>query len=211
MMISPSALAVFFGRAGDSPVSLQLEDGGLRVLRNAGEEFIPYERIDEPFLERNLFWASLFLGLKDGSFVTGRGFSKAAATVFSQEISNKQTAFAEKRLTDELQERSPAIMALAAQIRTATSGSRYLRYRDCEALLTLMQPLGALLKARDDQVPSPQLRVCLELITKFASASENARQNREKTRIQGEENRFREFFDHIEAHPLTVAQRTAVV
>jgi DNA helicase-4 len=211
MRISPSALAVFFGRAGDSPVSLQLEDGGLRVLRNAGEEFIPYERIDEPFLEKNLFWASVFLGLKDGSFVIGRGFSKAAATAFSQEISNKQTAFAERRLTDELQERSPAIMALAAQIRAATSGSRYLRYRDCEALLTQMQPLVPLLKARDDQVPSLQLRVCLELITKFVSAPEDARQNCNRQFAQSEKERFREFFDHIEAQPLTDTQRSAVV
>ena len=212
MRISPSALAVFFGRAGESPISFQLEEDGVRVLRKTGEEFISFERVEEPLLERHLFWASVFLCLKGGTFLTARGFSKAAATAFYQESLNKQAAYRERCLANELLARSPAIIALAAQIREATSGSRYLRYRGCEALLTQIKRFDDLLKVRQDRLPSTgELRTCVDLIAKFASSPETARQNCNRQFAVNEKERFREFFDRIEAHPLTDAQRSAVV
>lgn len=212
MRISPSALAVFFGRAGDAPVSLQVEDGGLKVFRKTGDEFIPYERVDEPYFERHLFWASVYVPLTDGTFISGRGLSKSAAAVFHQEILNKRNAYREKRLADELLARSPAIIALAAHIQETTSGSHYFRYRSCEALLAQVQRFDGLLKVRQDLLPNTgELRACVDLLTKFASASEIARQNCNRQFVQNEKELFRDFFDHIEAHPLTDAQRSAVV
>ena len=212
MKISPAALAVFFGRAGDSPISLQLEQDGLRVLRNTGEEFLPFENLEELLLEKHLCWASVHLWLKDGTSLTARGFSKASATAFYQESLNTQTAHGEKCLANELLAKAPDIIALAAQIREATSGSHYLRYQSCKALLAQVQRSGHLHNVRRDLLPSNgELRADLDLIAKFASASDYARQNCNRQFAQNEKERFREFFDHIEANPLTDAQRSAVV
>lgn len=212
MKISPSALAVFFGLAGDGPSSLQLEHDGLRVLRKTSEEFFPFEQIDEFYLQKHLISASTFIMLKNGSFLAANWLSKGAAAAFYQESFKRHAAYGETLLAGELQERSPSIIALAAQIRQATSGTCYLRYRSCDALLTQLQRFDHLLKLRQDLLPNTgELRAGLDLITKFASASESARQNCNRQFAQNEKERFREFFDHIEVHPLTDAQRSAVV
>src|ERR1035437_6208919 len=194
MRISPSALATFFGRAGDSPVSLELQPDGLQVLRKTSREFVCFEKVDEQGLQKHLFWASLFVHLKDGTFIAGKGFPKAAASIFHRESLDKQTAYREKQLVDELLARSPFIIALAAQIQEAISGARYLRCHSCEALLTQVQRFDGLLKARQDLLPSTgELRACVDLLTKFASDSEIARQNCNRQFVQNEKDRFRDF------------------
>ncbi len=66
MRISPSPLALFLGLAGDSCTAWQLEDDGLRVLREPVEESLPFDQVEELRLKRHLISSSLSVRLKSG-------------------------------------------------------------------------------------------------------------------------------------------------
>lgn len=212
MTISPSALAVFLGLAGTGQISLRLERDGLRVFREAGEEFVPFEKMEDLCLRRHLLSASLSVHLKGGALITAEWLSKTKATAFHQESQSRHSAYRDRCLADELEARAPDVVALGEQICLATSGSHYLRYSVCQSLLTEVQRLAHLLKAKPDPLATcVELRSSMDLIASFVSAPEDARQNCNRRFVQAELASFREFFDLIEAHPLTAAQRSAVV
>ncbi|HXI71510.1 MAG TPA: UvrD-helicase domain-containing protein [Verrucomicrobiae bacterium] len=212
MKISPYSIALLLGLAGKKPASLNLVADGIEIMEKPGVRLAAFDSIEELLFKKETFTANLTVRLKDGVSIQAPWLPKTGAKQFHSSFTENFAAFRERQLAAGLAAAGPDFKELADRIKRVTSGLQYLRFSECEALVTAVKPFKHFLAV--DPARWPQdigLRSVLNLINNFCSNTRTARQTNNQIFLRTELEKFREFFDRVEANPLTDAQRLAVV
>ena len=210
-----------FGLTRSQALSVELRENtillhGKKPDGTASTTSIEFAQIQTIEVRAGLIWSTILIHRQRGHKYRISGLPKARASRFFRETTDALQRHEFERLRAEQKrfvvEHWEQLCAIAEELKEFSSGRRYVPNNAKLKLLDSMRSVEVCLSPeRIGLMEIPDERAILETIAEFLREQDKLiiRWNEQFIRLEKE--RFRELFDAIEAHPLTEAQREAIV
>ena len=190
--------------------AVYLDDTGLSIDRRDSIERIGFDSIDSIEARAGWIWGRLLITRVDGRVQAVEGFGKAAACRFTHIAQQHQTTFLDA--WRQALAAKPDIDRAHRVIVTLTNGSQYAAHAVALAAKRLIEPVSLQLALKPALFPqSTELGRKLAVLRHFQTDSARLCRENNAAFVAAEVERFRDYFDTVEKHPLTPRQREAVV
>jgi len=202
-------MGLFLDPLGRSARVVEFDKSHLRIRRRADATVLPLEQIQSPpVVQRSMFGATLKVSHGDQVNVILKGAAYDDALVFSTALTEAWIRFNLAALEKEatrLDRILSGVRALVAPLRYPTACQIAFLLEDARSLdASLLSRLNA-------EAIGPEASARIAPVRKFASEPRTARAKGIAAFINGELDRWKDFFDTIESKPLTPEQRLSVV
>ncbi|WP_200240361.1 UvrD-helicase domain-containing protein [Thiohalocapsa halophila] len=209
-MIRPRLLARLFGRANGFQKA-QLSPWALQVRSGEAVAHLPLRRLDTATAERGRVWSRILVrGTSGGPLLGLYGLGRNAAARYRAEIEQARQDVA--RLCGLLAKHERRLSVLDDWLRRGEAGDHWVAQHAVDATLRHTEPLAPVLAVPAAAVTGDErVAAALSTVAAFRDAPSAFRARANEVFVAAELARFREFFDTAEKHPLTDAQRLAVI
>jgi len=219
--------ATFLQRLLGCRNSITIDNDAVSIVVNGTSSSVCYDLLkDDVLIQKDFLWANVYLQLVDETqLFQFEGFSKHNAVQLKKMFNVRKAHIHQKRIEHETFQRelkqqvlnwlalSKEIIDSASTLCTKLrSGTMYIRKSSCDTLLQFINNVENNKPKDIEKLDSviPELEIYKELKYK-AEQLHNRRADRNNSFVVVEPQRYKDFFDNIEANPLTPKQCEACV